>query len=290
MNQKMPVTLAGGPQCYQHDDWLPGQASGAPNSDSRNNGWQIRHGFFTANGGVSSGLYQSLNCGFGSNDHPSLIAENRRLVGASLGFRPEQMYGLRQTHSANVVEITTATDASNDARPAADALITGDGDCLLAILTADCVPVLFAAPALGLVGAAHAGWRGAVGGVLEATIAAMVNKGAAAPDIEAVIGPAIRQPSYQVGDDLRMIMLAAHRDADHFFQPDIDGKYRFDLPGFVQSRLRRAGLTKVHDLGIDTYGESSGLFSHRQTTHAALPDSGRQISVIGIVKAHSDET
>jgi YfiH family protein len=290
MSRKMPVTLAGGPQCYQHDDWLTDQASSAQNINRQNNAGQIRHGFFTANGGVSSGLYQSLNCGFGSDDQPALIAENRRRVGASLGFRPEQMFGLRQTHSASVVEITATTDASKDARPAADALITDAENCLLAILTADCVPVLFAVPALGLVGAAHAGWRGAVNGVLEATITAMMNKGAAAADIEAVIGPSIQQASYQVGDDLRTSVLAADNDADHFFQPDIDDKYRFDLPGFVQSRLRKAGLTKLHDLGIDTYGESSGLFSHRQATHAALPDSGRQISAIGLVKTPIGET
>jgi copper oxidase (laccase) domain-containing protein len=130
------------------------------------------------------------------------------------------------------------------------------------------------------------GWRGAVDGVLEATIAMMAKQGIAPDQIEAVIGPAIQQANYQVGDDLRYAVLAAHDDAEVFFDPDqgMDGKHRFDLPGFVQSRLRQAGLSKVTDLGIDTYGESSGLFSHRHATHAALPDSGRQISVIGLVQ------
>ena len=136
------------------------------------------------------------------------------------------------------------------------------------------------------IGAAHAGWRGAVDGILEATIAMMAKQGITPDQIEAVIGPAIQQANYQVGDDLRHAVLAAHDDAEVFFDPDqdMDGKYRFDLPGFVQSRLRKAGLDKVTNLGIDTYGESSGLFSHRHATHAALPDSGRQISVIGLVQ------
>ena len=276
MTAPMPINLEGGPQCYQHAGWQDGAARK----------WHIRHGFFTANGGVSTGFYQSLNCGFGSNDDPALIAENRRRVANSLGFQPDQMFGLRQTHSARVVTIDSTSDASIDARADADALITNNSGYALAILTADCVPVLFAAPEMGVIGAAHAGWRGAVDGVLEATIAMMAKQGIAPDQIEAVIGPAIQQPNYQVGDDLRHAVLAAHDDADVFFDhdQDMDGKYRFDLPGFVQSRLRKAGLDKVTDLGIDTYGESSGLFSHRHATHAALPDSGRQISVIGLVQ------
>jgi polyphenol oxidase len=276
MTAKVPLNLEGEPQCYQHAGWQDGSARK----------WQIRHGFFTANGGVSTGLYQSLNCGFGSNDDLALIAENRRRVANSLGFQPDQMFGLRQTHSANVVKIDSTSDASMDARADADALITNDSGYALAILTADCVPVLFAAPEMGVIGAAHAGWRGAVDGVLEATITMMTKQGITPAQIEAVIGPAIQQANYQVGDDLRHAVLAAHDDADGFFDPDqdIDGKYRFDLPGFVRSRLRKAGLADVTDLDIDTYGESSGLFSHRHATHAALPDSGRQISVIGLVQ------
>ena len=276
MTATMPINLEGGPQCYQHAGW----------QDYAARKWHIRHGFFTANGGVSTGLYQSLNCGFGSNDDPALIAENRRRVANSLGFQPDQMFGLRQSHSASVVTIDSTSNASIDARADADALITNNSGYALAILTADCVPVLFAAPKMGVIGAAHAGWRGAVDGVLEATIAMMAKQGITPDQIEAVIGPAIQQPNYQVGDDLRHAVLAAHDDADVFFDPDqdMDGKYRFDLPGFVQSCLRKAGLDKVTDLGINTYGESSGLFSHRHATHAALPDSGRQISVIGLVQ------
>ena len=276
MTATMPVNLEGGPQRYQHAGW----------QDDAARKLHIRHGFFTANGGVSTGLYKSLNCGFGSNDDPALIAENRRRVANSLGFQPDQMFGLRQTHSASVVKIDSTSDASIEARADADALITNNSGYALAILTADCVPVLFAAPEMGVIGAAHAGWRGAVDGVLEATIAMMAKQGIAPDQIEAVIGPAIQQANYQVGDDLRHAVLATHHDADVFFDPDrdMDGKHRFDLPGFVQSRLRKARLGKVTDLGIDTYGESSGLFSHRHATHAALPDSGRQISVIGLVQ------
>ena len=276
MTATMPINLEGGPQCYQHAGWQDGAARK----------WHIRHGFFTANGGVSTGFYQSLNCGFGSNDDPALIAENRRRVANSLGFQPDQMFGLRQTHSARVVTIDSTSDVSINARADADALITNNSGYALAILTADCVPVLFAAPEMGVIGAAHAGWRGAVDGVLEATITMMAKQGIKPDQIEAVIGPAIQQANYQVGDDLRHAVLAAHDDAEVFFDPDqdMDGKYRFDLPGFVQSRLRKVGLDKVTDLGIDTYGESSGLFSHRHATHAALPDSGRQISVIGLVQ------
>ena len=276
MTTTAPVNLEGGPQCYQHAGWL----------DTAGQKWSIRHGFFTANGGVSTGLYRSLNFGFGSNDEPALIAENRRRVANSLGFRSDQMFGVRQTHSANVVKIDSTSDSGIDARVDADALITNNSGCALAILTADCVPVLFAAPEMGVIGAAHAGWRGAADGVLEATIAMMAKQGITPDQIEAVIGPAIRQASYQVGNDLRYTVLAAHGDADNFFDPDQDlnGKYRFDLPGFVESRLRKAGLVNVTDLGIDTYGESSGLFSHRHSTHVSLPDSGRQISVIGLVQ------
>ena len=196
------------------------------------------------------------------------------------------MFGLRQSHSASVVKIDSTSNASIDARADADALVTNNSGYALAILTADCVPVLFAAPEMGVIGAAHAGWRGAVDGVLEATIAMMTEQGVTPDQIEAVIGPAIQQANYQVGDDLRHSVLATHDDADSFFDPDqdIDEKYRFDLPGFVQSRLHKTGLVNVIDLGIDTYGESSGLFSHRHATHAALPDSGRQISVIGLVQ------
>jgi YfiH family protein len=246
-------------------------------------GLQIRHGFFTAKGGVSAGIYESLNCGFGSQDKHVLVTENRQRAAASLGFKPKRMFGLRQTHSSNCVFIEAGSNAGDAARAMGDALVTGAPNHAVSILTADCVPVLLAAPTAGLVGAAHAGWRGAVSGILEATVAMMINKGASYQNIKAVIGPAIQQKNYEVGEDLRSLVLQTHPNAEVLFVSCGKEKYLFDLPGFVETLLREAGIHQVHNLSIDTYGESSGLFSHRQAMHAALPDSGRQISVIGIL-------
>jgi len=246
-------------------------------------GLQIRHGFFTARGGVSAGVYKSLNCGFGSQDNHVLVTENRRRVATSLGFKPDRMFGLRQTHSPDCVFIDAASDASAAARPVADALVTRTTDHAISILTADCVPVLLAAPSCQLVGAAHAGWRGAVRGILAATVAMMEDKGATCEHIDAVIGPAIQQKNYEVGEDLRSLVLNTRSDAEILFISREKGKYLFDLPGFVEMLLRAAGVHRVHNLNIDTYDESSCLFSHRQAMHAAYPDSGRQISVIGIL-------
>ena len=251
-------------------------------------GLQIQHGFFTAKGGVSSGIYKSLNCGFGSQDDPALINENRRRVAISLGFKPDRMFGLRQNHSPDCIFVNVASNATTAARPFADALVTGTIDHAISILTADCVPVLFADPAAGLVGAAHAGWRGAVGGILAATVAMMTNKGATHNHIEAVIGPAIQQKSYEVGEDLRSLVCNTHSDAQVLFVPHGKGKYLFDLPGFVEVLLRATGIHRVHNLRMDTYGESPDLFSHRKAMHAALPGSGRQISVIGILSDARD--
>ena len=164
----------------------------------------------------------------------------------------------------------------------ADALVTGTTNHAISILTADCVPVLLAAPSAGLVGAAHAGWRGAVSGIIASTVAMMIDKGATDRDIEAVIGPAIQQKNYEVGEDLRNLVLNTYPDAKILFVHRGKEKYLFNLPAFVEILLRAAGIQQVHNLNIDTYGESSGLFSHRQAMHAASPDSGRQISIIGI--------
>ena len=246
-------------------------------------GLQIRHGFFTAKGGVSTGVYKSLNCGFGSQDDRARIEENRRRVAASLGFKPDRMFGLLQNHSPDCVFIDAGSNASTAARPQADAMVTGTPDHAISILTADCVPVLLAAPSAGLVGAAHAGWRGAVSGIVATTVAMMIDRGAAYRHIEAVIGPAIQQKNYEVGEDFRSLVLSSNPDAKILFVHRRKEKYLFNLPGFVEMLLRAAGIQRVHNLNIDTYGESSGLFSHRQAMHAASPDSGRQISVIGII-------
>ena len=268
------VNSANGIPSFQH-------ASLNTTTDS---GLQIRHSFFTAKGGVSSGVYTSLNCGLESGDEPNHIIENRRRAAESLGFSAEKMFGLCQIHSAVCVFIDANSNAEIDGRIKADAMVTKTANNALAILTADCVPVLLAAPSSGLVGAVHAGWRGAVGGVLDATIEMMIQQGAAPLDIIAVIGPAIKQDHYQVGSDLKSIAVSKHPDADVFFKPDTQKKYLFDLAGFTNWRLRSSGLIQIHDISIDTYSESSNLFSHRRATQSALADSGRQISVIGLLE------
>ncbi len=271
----MPVRLVNGVECYQFSGWL----------DTVTGGIRLRHGFFTSRGGVSTGVYESLNCSFGSNDELELVRHNRKLVAAGLGFATERMYGLRQIHSSRVVWIGPLCNSGEDARAEADALVTNHPNTALTILTADCVPVLFADIQNGLIGAAHAGWRGAVDGILEATLGAMVQKGSKPSNIQAVVGPAIQQKSYQVGNDVRNCALSLNPAATDFFviDPTAPDKYLFDLPGFVVWRLGRAGVVQIANLAIDTYSESPDLFSFRRANHAAGPDSGRQISVIGLL-------
>lgn len=255
----------------QFDDWMIPDAEGTI----------IQHGFFTRNGGVSSGYYNSLNCGYGSQDTPANIIENRGRVAASLALGADRLYGLRQCHSADTVLVASGQDA--DQRPDADAHVTAMAEHGLSILTADCTPILFADRHAGVIGAAHAGWRGACGGVLEATINRMCKAGAARDNITAVIGPCIRQHSYQVGDDLRDEALASTDEAVVFFATDQEpGKYRFDLAGYVAMRLATGGIAAIHDCQRDTYSESEQFFSHRFATHAGDSDSGRLISVIAL--------
>ena len=261
--------------CHQYDGWCrpsPGKAT-------------LKNGFFTASGGISRGVYDSLNCGYGSNDDPASIDENRQRVAAGLGFAPEKLFGLKQYHSATAILLSDAAHSARDQRPDADAYVTTRRDVALAILTADCVPVLFADRDHGVIGAAHAGWRGANGGILESTITMMRDNGAALSSIEAVIGPAIAKSSYQVGDDCRNAVTTAHPDASQFFTPDPNAaeKYLFDLPAFTAWKISRIGLTEITDLAIDTYDSANNLFSHRRATHAQLPDTGRQIAVIGLI-------
>jgi YfiH family protein len=244
----------------------------------------MRHGFFTADGGVSSGLYQSLNCGYGSADDTGNIDENRRRVAVALGFAPDRLFGLKQCHSATAISLSDSSSAAPDKRPDADAYVSTRENTALAILTADCVPVLFADRHRSVIGAAHAGWRGAIGGILTATVNMMCDKGASLAGIEAVIGPAIAKASYQVGDDCRDAVLAAHPHASQFFHSDPrhEQKYYFDLPAFASWQLGRIGIAHVVDLAIDTYNSANRLFSHRRAAHAQLPDTGRQIAVIGL--------
>ena len=237
------------------------------------------HGFLGRRGGVSTGLVAGLNVGLGAGDDGTAVAENRaRAVAAVLpGARLATVY---QVHSPNCV--TTRAAWPDAERPHADALVTDRPGLLLGVVTADCAPVLFADLAAGVVGAAHAGWKGAVGGVTDSTIAAMEALGARRSAIVAAIGPCIAQQSYEVDEGFRdrLVALAAANAA--FFAPGRAGHYQFDLEGYVAQRLESAGIGAVERLGLDTYASGGRYFSYRLATHRAEPAYGRQISLIGL--------
>jgi hypothetical protein len=242
----------------------------------------IAHGFFGREGGVSTGLYESRNCGPGSSDAPEAVAENRRRVAAALipGGEPPQLVSLSQVHSP-IVHTLPAWGTENGKRLEGDAMVTATPGLALGILTADCAPVLLADPRAKVIGAAHAGWKGALGGVLEATLDAMEKLGAQRMRIQAVIGPSISQDAYEVGWDFRDRFLELGLRNRRFFVPsDKEGHYRFDLPGYAAHRLTAAGAGSVESLGVCTYPPENGYFSFRRTTHAGEPDYGRQISAI----------
>jgi len=239
----------------------------------------IRHAFFTRGGGVSPGIYASLNAGVGSNDDPQHVAANRARMAASLGVAPERFLTCYQIHSPDVVVADTPWSAQ--ARPHADAIVTNRPGLAIGISTADCGPVLFADPQARIVGAAHAGWRGALAGVTDAAIAAMERLGAARARIVAAIGPMIRQPSYEVGPDLIDRFIAADPANRRFFVPsDRDGHFMFDLAGYVAGRLAAAGIGAVEDLGACTYADPGQFYSYRRMTHRGEADYGRHINAI----------
>ncbi|MBB2191392.1 peptidoglycan editing factor PgeF [Gluconacetobacter azotocaptans] len=242
----------------------------------------VRHGFFTRRGGVSQGPYASLNCSTRSGDEAGALAENRRRVAAAMGVAPDRLLGVTQVHGDGVA-VVRAGEAiwTPGGGPTADALVTDRADVALGVITADCGPVLFAGPDGRVVGAAHAGWRGAAGGVLEATVAAMAALGADAAGIRAVVGPCIGQASYEVGPDMRDQALAADAGAAPFFAPGRRAAhYQFDLAGYCVARLRRAGVGHAVALGVDTLADSDRFFSHRRRTLAGGGPIGHQISVI----------
>jgi YfiH family protein len=237
----------------------------------------IRHGFFTRDGGVSEGVYASLNCGFGSGDQAAAVAENRRRAMQSLELPESALVGVHQIHSADVV--TVETPWPRHAAPRADAMVTRRPGICLGILTADCVPILFAEPEARVIGAAHAGWKGARGGVAEATVAAMVRLGALPSRIRAGIGPAIRQPSYEVGAEFP----GHFPGGEAFFRAaPRAGHFLFDLPGYVASRLSCLGLAAIADLGLDTAADEKRFFSYRRTCQRGEPDYGRALSAIAL--------
>ena len=231
-----------------------------------------QHGFFSRNGGVSTGPYASLNCSFTSDD-PAHVRENRARVAAAMGVEPGHLLGLKQVHGDGVISVRAPW--AEGAGPAADAMVTDKPGLALGIITADCAPVLFSAE--GVVGAAHAGWRGALAGVLEATVMAMRALGAR--EIHAVIGPCIAQASYEVGADLHGAVLARQANDARFFTPARPGHWRFDLPGYCAARLRAAGV-KTEALGLDTYAQEQEFFSYRRKTLRGEAATGHQISVI----------
>jgi len=239
----------------------------------------VPHGFLGRRGGVSTGIVAGLNVGTGSRDDPSAIAENRRraIEAVLLGAELATVY---QVHSADAVYVTDPWP--HDQRPKADAMVTDRPALLLGILTADCAPVLFADVEAGVVGAAHAGWRGALAGVTDSAIVAMEKIGARRERIVAAVGPCIAQPSYEVDEGFRTRLLEADSANARFFVLGASGKPHFDLEGYVAARLRRAGIGKVETMGLDTYTDEGRFFSFRRATHRGEPDYGRQISLVAL--------
>jgi YfiH family protein len=241
----------------------------------------IRHGFFTRAGGVSEGIYASLNGGIGSRDAPAKVAENRARMAAALAVKPERLLTVYQTHSADVV--TAEAPWSPDTRPRADAIVTRTRGLALGVTTADCGPVLFADARAGVIGAAHAGWRGAFLGVLEAAIEALERCGAERSRLVVALGPMIRQPNYEVGPEFVARFKAADAANDRFFEPSARaGHALFDLAGYIAARLRRGGIEHIEDIGRCTYAEPREFFSYRGSTHRGEPDYGRHVNGIAL--------
>jgi hypothetical protein len=241
----------------------------------------VPHGFFTRLGGVSEGPFASLNCSLSGTDDPEAVRENRARAARVLGVAPGGLLGLTQVHGPAVADAREPWAA--DARPQADALVTDRPGQALGIVTADCAPVLFADAGAGVIGAAHAGWRGAVGGVLEATIDAMERLGAQRERVTAVVGPCIGQGSYEVGPDLRDAVTARAPEDARFFAPGRrEERWQFDLPGYCVARLRSAGLGEASALGVDTLAEEARFFSHRRRTLAGGGPIGHQLSAIAL--------
>jgi YfiH family protein len=239
----------------------------------------IRHAFFTRAGGVSDGVYASLNGGIGSDDAPGKVSENRARMAASLGVAPDRLITAYQIHSPQVVVADWPWPQSD--RPRADAIVTRTAGLAIGISTADCGPVLLADRHAGVIGAAHAGWRGALTGVIEATVAAMETLGATRHRVVAAAGPMIRQPNYEVGQELVDRFLADDAgNARHFAAAPRAGHALFDLAGYVVARLRQARVAEIEDVGLCTYADPAQFFSYRRTTHRAEPDYGRHVNAI----------
>ena len=241
----------------------------------------VSHGFFTNRGGVSGDIYASLNCGFGSNDEASNVLQNRSIVAETLGVPGARVNTPYQTHSSDVV--TTSDGWGPEAAPKADAVVTNTPNIVIGVLTADCAPVLFVDPVNKVVAAAHAGWRGAVGGVLQNTVEAMRSLGAQRRHIVAAVGPCIGVKNYEVGPEFYDQFLSIDPDYNSYFILNEEtGKHHFDLRGFAVSRLEDIGVQKAIATPFCTYEDQTQFFSYRRNTHNSVADYGRQVSAIVI--------
>ena len=239
----------------------------------------IAHGFFTRHGGISRGGYASLNCGLGSQDDPAAVTENRARVAASLHARG--LITAHQIHSATAV--VAGHEWSREERPRADAIVTATPGLAVAVLSADCAPLLFADPEARVVAAAHAGWRGAVGGVIEATLATMEKMGASRERMRAAVGPCIGQAAYEVGSEFEAEFLQSDAANARFFVRQVpDAKPHFDLAGYAEHRLRHAGVAHVENVARCTYAQAEDFFSYRRSRAQKETDYGRQISGIAL--------
>jgi YfiH family protein len=238
----------------------------------------VRHGFFGRAGGVSAGIYSSLNCGFGSSDDRAAVAENRARCATALGVAPEALVTVHQVHGVACEQVTHPWEPAD--APRADAMVTAQPGIALGILTADCCPILLADAEGGVVGAAHAGWKGAEAGVMDEVVAAMVRLGAARNRIVACVGPTIGLDSYEVGPEFRESFLAGDAESGRFFATTPNGRPRFDLQGFVAARLGALGVAKVDRIEADTCADPERFFSYRRACHRGEADYGRQLSAI----------
>lgn len=241
----------------------------------------IKHGFFGKNSGMSEGIFSSLNCGFGSNDDANSVRKNRSIVASALGFESSDLCTVHQIHSHDAVIVNEPHEHKN--APQADALVTNKKGILLGILTADCLPILFADGKNQVIAAAHAGWKGAFTGVIEQTIEKMLSLGAETSQIQATIGPAISEQSYEVGAEFYGNFINQSPDNKQFFLPSDNDKYLFNLPEYAKYRLKKAGISQINIIAKDTYFNDNDFFSYRRSCKRGEPDYGRQISAIGII-------
>lgn len=251
----------------------------SPNLDLESIRAKIRHGFFTRSGGVSKGIYEGLNCGPGSSDEPSCVAENRHLVAEHISNRRDTpLLTSYQVHGSDVIEV----DGNwGEARPKVDAMVSKTPGVILGILTADCVPVLFADPEAGVIGAAHAGWKGAAAGIIEATVSAMTKLGASRGNIHVAIGPCISQQSYEVDASFKQTFTDLDTSNHSYFISGADkDHFMFDLEAYAEDCVKACRVASIECAKTDTYPESNNLFSYRRATHNNEGDYGRQISTI----------